>query len=122
MGRPSNKTIIKAITNSGGVMSTIASRLSCTWYTAQSWVNASPETLRAYKDEEEKILDTADIGLYKEVQNGNLQAIKWIQATKGKRRGYVERVETTGANGQPLESNIKIVVKSPIKKSNGKSN
>lgn len=93
MGRPSKETILAAIKGSGGVMSTIAKKLKVDWHTAKSYVNSSEETKQAYQNEEEWILDIADAKLYENVKQGDLAAIKWLQATKGKKRGYVEKSE-----------------------------
>jgi hypothetical protein len=107
MGKPSKEVIIKAIKGSGGVMSTIAKKLNVDWHTAKSYVKLYPETRQAYKNEEEFILDIADAKLYDNVKQGDLAAIKWLQATKGKKRGYVERSEITGKNGNAIQAKTK---------------
>lgn len=75
-------------------MSTIAKKLKVDWHTAKSYVNSDEDTKQAYQNEEEWILDIADAKLYENVKQGDLAAIKWLQATKGKKRGYVEKHET----------------------------
>jgi hypothetical protein len=107
MGKPSIEIILKAINGSGGVMSTIAKRLKVEWHTAQSYVNSSEETKQAYQNEEEWILDIADAKLYDNVKQGDLAAIKWLKATKGKKRGYVEKQDIgfTDKNGDDVPIN-----------------
>jgi hypothetical protein len=83
---------------------TIAKKLKVEWHTAKSYIDRFPETKQAYENEREKILDMADAGLYKAVKDGDLAAIKWLQSTQGKKRGYVEKVQTelTGEDGKPI--------------------
>lgn len=110
MSKPSKEAIIKAIKGSGGVMSTIAKKLGVEWHTAKKYTRLYPETRQAYRNEEEFILDIADAKLYSNVKQGDLAAIKWLQATKGKKRGYVERSELTGKNGNAIQTKTKTTI------------
>lgn len=91
MGKPSKEHILKAISGSGGVILAVAKKLDVEWHTAKTYINSYPETQKAFENEEEKILDMADMGLYTAVKEREPWAIKWLQSTKGKKRGYVER-------------------------------
>ena len=51
---------------------------------------------------DEAILDTGEIKLLSLVNEGNLGAICFLLKCKGKKRGYIERQEVTGADGAPL--------------------
>lgn len=106
MGRPSKKVILKAIEGSGGIISTVARRLDVAWSTASNYCNLYEETRQALKDELEKIIDMAEGGLFESVKDKNLESIKWLLARKGKKRGYSERTEVTGADGENLEINL----------------
>ena len=100
---------IKAIKKSGGIISTIASRVGCTWNTAQKYIIDHPTVSAAYKDECEVNFDRAEGVLLKNIelaverQKENKQAdssdAKWYLARKAKDRGYVERQEITGKDG-----------------------
>jgi len=90
-----------AIVGSAGIVSTIAKRLAkfanvkrISWSTAEKYANSKPEYIQLLKDETETVLDMADGKLYEQIKNGEAWAIKWLQATKGKKRGYVERTES----------------------------
>jgi hypothetical protein len=85
--------ILKAIENSGGIISTIAERLKCNWHTAQKYANLYPETRQMISDEEETLLDNAESVLHSAIANGDLQGVKYLLSTKGKKRGYVEKAE-----------------------------
>lgn len=51
---------------------------------------------------EEGDIDSAETALKRQILDGNITAIIFYLKTKGKHRGYVERQELTGANGQKL--------------------
>ena len=87
------ETVLKAITGSGSIISTIAKRLGCGWMTARKYINKWEATRQAMIDEQETILDMAESKLYESIQGGNTQDAKWLLSTKGKARGFSERRE-----------------------------
>lgn len=96
MGRAKSytaQTLIQAIKGSGGIISTIAKKLDCEWFTARKYIDKWEETKRAYLDEQEVVLDMAEGTLLKSIQEGDVQSAKWILSTKGKKRGYSEKLE-----------------------------
>src|SRR5512146_2891765 len=105
MGKPNQFTaeqFITAIANSAGIITTIAKRVGCDWHTAKKYIDNYPTIQQAYDDECEAVLDMAETELYKAVKGGKDWAVKYILATKGKRRGYVERQEISGKDGGPV--------------------
>ena len=54
-------------------------------------------------------LDFAESQLHQQIQGGNTSATIFYLKTKGKRRGYVERQEITGAEGLPNDIRINII-------------
>jgi len=97
--RVKKATVLEAIRGTGGIVSQIAKRLSVDWSTARKYINAWDETKKAFEDERETILDMAERTLFKSVKDGNSQDAKWVLSTLGKNRGFSERQEITGANG-----------------------
>ena len=93
------ETVLKAITGSGSIISTIAKRLGCGWMTARKYINKWEATRQAMIDEQETILDMAESKLYESIQSGNTQDAKWLLSTKGKDRGFNEKheIEHSGA-------------------------
>jgi len=85
--------ILKALKGSGGIKSTVAKRLGCTWDTANNAINSTDVTKRAFQDERETILDMAETTLLKSVQEGDVQSSKWMLSTLGKNRGYNEKTD-----------------------------
>lgn len=54
-------------------------------------------------------LDFAESQLHKQIQGGNTAATIFLLKTKGKKRGYVERQEITGAEGLPTNVTVEII-------------
>ena len=92
------KQVLEAIKNSHGIVSTIADKLKCAWHTADTYVKKWDETLKAYEDEGEKYIDSAESVINKALKNDDVQAAKYVLSTKGKKRGYNEKqeIEHTG--------------------------
>jgi hypothetical protein len=57
----------------------------------------------------ETFIDDIEGALYRGAKEGNTTAQIFILKTQGRARGYVERVENTGADGQPIEIVVKHV-------------
>ena len=114
MGKPlyTAAQFIEAIPGTGGIISTIADRVGCTWNTAKKYIDEHATIRAAYDDEAERIVDLAESVLVKNIQNAAKMVkqggivdtgdVKWYLSRKGKSRGYVERQEVTGADSGPL--------------------
>jgi hypothetical protein len=89
---------IAAIPGSGGIVTTIAKRVGCAWHTAKKYIDGYPTVKRIYDDECEGVLDLAEVKLIEAIKGGELAAIKYYLSTKGKGRGYTERVERRAEN------------------------
>jgi hypothetical protein len=99
--------IIEAIKDSGSKISNIAKKLGCSWVTANAYVKKWAETKEAFESEEQKILDVCEATLYKSVQGGDTQAAKWILSTKGKKRGWGEKIELEHSGNVTIVDDIK---------------
>ena len=84
--------LIKAIKDSGGIMSTIANRLNCDWHTADKKIREA-DLLDLLNDEKETLLDLAESKLIQNIQEQDNTAIIFYLKTQGKKRGYIERSE-----------------------------
>lgn len=93
---------IAAIPKSGGIISTIAKRVGCDWNTAKKWCTEKPTVRQAYEAECESLLDMAEGVILKSIQGGDSADAKWYLTKKGKHRGYTDRTEITGAEGEAL--------------------
>jgi phosphoenolpyruvate carboxylase len=98
--------VLTAVKGSASIMSTIAQKLNCNWMTAQTYVNKWEETKIAYSDEIEKVLDICESSLFSSVKGGDVQSAKWILSTKGKKRGYSEKMEIDIKNPDPINITV----------------
>lgn len=90
---------IKAIPNTGGIVTAIARRVGCDRHTARKFIDEHPTVAAAYRDETERVLDLAETQTIKAIEKGDMQTVRYYLSTKGRNRGYVERQEVTGADG-----------------------
>lgn len=98
-GRYLVQDFIDAIPGTGGIITTIAKRVGCTWHTAKKYIDTRPTIQRAYNDECEKLTDAAESIIATMITDKNLSAVKkmaaakWYLTRKGKDRGYSTRQE-----------------------------
>ena len=90
----SAQQFIEAIPGTGGIVTAIARKVGCTWDTAKKYIENYATIQRAYQDECESILDLAEAKVISAIKGGDSQMIRYYLSTKGKRRGYSEKVET----------------------------
>lgn len=105
MGKPKQYTasqFIDAIRNSGGIVSTVASRVGCDWHTAKRYIDELPTVAQAYADECEAVLDLAESKIIVSIKDGDTQNAKWYLSKKGKHRGYGETLSLTGPDDGPI--------------------
>jgi hypothetical protein len=96
--------VMKAIAGSHGLINTVAKRLHCHWTTARRYVDKWPEAQEAMNAETQIILDLAESKLFTAITKGEEWAIKFLLGRKGKSRGYSERQELTGPDGEPVRA------------------
>lgn len=126
MAYPSTKPSIEQFTHvanaCGGILSDIAANFSVTRQTVYNWCEENTKFKQALEDSRERFVDLAESNLRKLVagvpaiekdENGEKRFAGWIERpsetaiiftlkTRGKKRGYVERQEVTGADGAEL--------------------
>lgn len=89
-----------ALREAMGNRAAVARKFGVTRQAVDAIVKRTPSLQATLHDIEEGMLDNAESSLYREVIDGNFQAVKWYLATKGKARGYVERQEVIGTMEQ----------------------
>lgn len=94
--------VIEAIRASSGIISLAAQKLRCSRQTVYDYKNKYPAIVAACEETEEETLDLAEAVLKKQIQAENMTAVIFYLKTKGKKRGYTERVEASGPNGGPI--------------------
>lgn len=87
-------TIKKAILGSRGMVQKVADRLGCEWHTAKRYIEQFEETKIAFQNENESMIDFAESKLFEAISEDDLTAIIFYLKTKGRNRGYVEKIQT----------------------------
>lgn len=95
------KQIVAALNNSKGMVYVAARQLGCTANTIYNYAKRYPAVQTAIDAQRGTMIDTAEIALWKAIQNGEGWAISLALKTIGKHRGYVERVENVNINVPP---------------------
>tara|TARA_R110001632_G_scaffold95637_2_gene201754 strand:- start:3222 stop:3575 length:354 start_codon:yes stop_codon:yes gene_type:complete len=102
------KQIVAALEQSLGVVSSACRKVGISRTTFYKYYKDDPKFQSECKEIEEFALDYAESQLHKQIGEGSTAATIFYLKTKGKKRGYVERQEITGADGENLFS-IKVV-------------
>ena len=101
--RISNDEMIAAIQEAHGLVLVAAARLGCSTNTIYRRADQFASVRSALQSARDEIVDLAEAKLYQAVQAGEPWAIALVLRTLGRKRGYVERQEFAGVDGQPLE-------------------
>lgn len=96
--------IVKVLTAANGLVSVAARSLGCSPSTIRRRMEAEPEIQQAVDEARESLVDLAEKKLRTAINKGQPWAVSLTLRTLGKNRGYVERVEQTGANGGPIQT------------------
>ena len=106
------KKLIKALEQSLGVVTTACKNVDVARSTFYDWYNAE----EVFKKEVDGIgdiaIDFAESQLHKQIQDGNSTSTIFYLKCKGKKRGYVERTEIVGVEGEPTAFKIEIIDRS----------
>ena len=100
--------MIKAMKSSLGNISGSTDQVGINRNTHYNWMKDDPQYAQDIKDCLERSIDFAEASLMQNIQDGNTTATIFYLKTKGKKRGYVERQEITGADGERMFS-VKVI-------------
>lgn len=101
------KALIAALEKSLGIVTTACKAVGVDRRTFYRYYNNDPKFKSEVDDIGEIALDFAESQLHKKIQSGSDVAVIFYLKTKGKKRGYIERTELTGADGEALKSEVK---------------
>lgn len=99
--------ITEAIKAAKGILASAANALGCSRATIYNAIERNPAIKAVYADESEKVIDFVESKLLDRINKGDTTAMIFFLKTKGKSRGYVERIESTGKDGGAIE--IKVI-------------
>ena len=103
------KAMIEALEKSLGVVTTACKSVGIARSTHYLWMTTDDEYKQAVEDISDVALDFAESQLHKQIQEGNSTSTIFYLKTKGKKRGYIERQEITGADGLPSNIQVEII-------------
>ena len=103
------KRLVEALEKSLGVVTTACKQTEVNRSTFYEWYNKDEDFKKEVDSIGDIALDFAESQLHKQIQGGNPTSTIFYLKTKGKRRGYVERQEITGADGSPTSFKIEII-------------
>ena len=95
--------IEKALSVSRGLKGPAVQSLGVTWQAVHNRVKKSERLQEHLRRIREDSLDYVEGKLFENIDEGNTSSIIFYLKCQGKSRGYVERVETTGADGGAIE-------------------
>lgn len=87
------ENLLKALKKSLGVVSTACDNVGITRPTFYSYLQNDSRFRQAVEEINERTLDFAESSLFRQIDEGNTTATIFYLKTRGKDRGYVERVE-----------------------------
>ena len=109
------KSLLKALEQRLGVVTTACKKTDTPRSTFYKWLKEDEEFAKQVADIENVALDFAESQLHQQIGNGVPSSTMFYLKTKGKKRGYVERTEITGADGIPTNFQIEIIDKTEDK-------
>jgi len=103
------ESILKALESSLGVVTVACKKADIPRSTYYKWLKEDKDFALAVEDIVNIALDFAESQLHSQIGDGNTSATIFYLKTKGKKRGYIERQEITGADGMPTNFQIEII-------------
>jgi|TARA_R100000951_G_C2637095_1_gene179656 hypothetical protein len=103
------KAIIDALEKSLGVVTTACKNVGIGRTTFYEWMKDDQEFEQEVNEIQNIALDFAESQLHKQIGDGSTAATIFYLKTKGKKRGYIERQEITGADGMPNNFKVEII-------------
>ena len=102
MAKLSKQKVIKALKETKGAVYLTANRLGVSHTAIYDYINKYDDVREVKEFYTEELNDIAELKLRQAVQNGEAWSIKYQLSTQGKQRGYVERNEITGKDGNDV--------------------
>jgi hypothetical protein len=96
------QAMIEALEKSLGVVTAACKQVGIDRTTHYRWMEDDNDYKDAVNSITDIALDFAESRLHSRIKDGDTTSIIFYLKTKGKKRGYVERQEFTGAESQPI--------------------
>jgi len=105
------KAIIEALKKSLGVVTTACEKAGIGTSTFYNWLKVDKDFAEEVESMDDVALDFVESKLFENIDNNKTAEIIFYLKTRGKKRGYIERQEITGADGMPNDFKIEIIDK-----------
>ena len=87
--------ILKAISQSDGIVRTIQKRLGCdSWATARKYIDKWQDTRKAWESENNQTNDLAQSVVVEDIKRGNVQTAKWWLERRRRKEYYISHYGT----------------------------
>jgi hypothetical protein len=132
------KVLLEALEKTLGVVTSACRKVNLDRTTFYNYVNSDKEFAAAVDSIQDVSLDFAESKLFelidgvwaegKEKDDGeattykqppNVTATIFYLKTKGKKRGYIERTEISGKDGEPIETMVRVIKPKAVSKDDG---
>ena len=100
--------VIEVMRACGGIKTAAAERLNVGRTTLYAFLKEHPAVQEAVDEIDEDIKDLTELKIIQAIRAGEMNTVRWFAEMKMKDRGYVRRVETTGKDGGPVETQQKL--------------
>ena len=104
----SPKRMADRLKDNRGLIYLTARQMGCAPQTIYNYIERFPTVKKAYEEARERTVDTAEVKFFQAIERGESWAISLALKTIGRRRGYVERKDLTGKDGEKLVEQPKI--------------
>jgi len=98
---PKKQAMIEAMEQQLGVVTAACKQAGISRWTHYNWLKEDPEYKQAIEHIPDVCLDFAENVLFKAMKEGNITSAIFYLKTKGKKRGYIERVEQENIQTEP---------------------
>jgi len=98
---PKKQAMIAAMEQQLGVVTAACKQAGISRWTHYNWLKEDPEYKQAIEHIPDVCLDFAENVLFRAMKEGNITSAIFYLKTKGKKRGYVERVEQDFIQTEP---------------------
>tara|TARA_R100000951_G_C2625269_1_gene175778 strand:- start:917 stop:1279 length:363 start_codon:yes stop_codon:yes gene_type:complete len=105
------ESLLKALEQSLGVVTVACKKADIPRSTYYKWLKEDEAFAREVEDIDNVALDFAESKLHEQISNNVPSSTMFYLKTRGKKRGYIERQEITGADGMPTNFQIEIIDK-----------
>lgn len=85
-----------------GIVTIAAQKVGIDRRTHTNWMNEDDDYRAAVEELQQPALDFAEGALHKKIKEGDTTAIIFYLKTKGKSRGYIERIQTQEVKNEPF--------------------